>query len=35
VFIDARGSVLRFSPGNVTTMEGVERSLWTLRSLLA
>lgn len=34
VFVDARGSTLRFSPGNVTTMDGVERLLRTLRTLL-
>jgi selenocysteine lyase/cysteine desulfurase len=34
VFVDARGSTLRFSPGNVTTMDGVERLLRTLRSSL-
>ncbi len=34
VFIDSRGSTLRFSPGNVTSMDGVERLLRTLRTSL-
>jgi kynureninase len=34
VFADARGATLRFSPGNVTTLDGVERLLDTLRAHL-
>ncbi len=34
VHLDARGSVLRFSPGNMTTIEGVEECLRELRVAL-
>ena len=34
VFVDARGDTLRFSPGNLTTMDGVERLLRDLRASL-
>ena len=34
VFTDARGSTLRWSPGNVTTAAGVERLLRALRAAL-
>ena len=34
VFIDCRGSTLRVSPGNVTTLQGVDALARTLRSLL-
>ena len=34
IHIDARGSVLRFSPGNMTTIEGVEKLLRELRAAL-
>ena len=34
VFVDCRGTTLRVSPGNVTTLEGVDRLIRTLRSLL-
>ena len=33
VFVDCRGTTLRVSPGNVTTMEGVDRLLRSLRGL--
>jgi hypothetical protein len=32
VFADCRGTTLRVSPGNVTTPEGVERLLRSLRA---
>jgi hypothetical protein len=35
VFADCRGTTLRLSPGNVTTMEGVERLLRSLRAALS
>ena len=34
VFADCRGTTLRFSPGNVTTMDGVGRLLRSLRTML-
>jgi hypothetical protein len=34
VFIDCRGATLRISPGNVTTLDGVEHLLRCLRSAL-
>jgi kynureninase len=34
LFIDSRGGTLRFSPGNVTTLEGVESLLRALRDYL-
>jgi kynureninase len=35
VFADCRGTTLRLSPGNMTTLEGVERLAQTLRLLLS
>jgi selenocysteine lyase/cysteine desulfurase len=34
VFADCRGTTLRLSPGNVTTTEGVDRLLGTLRAMV-
>jgi kynureninase len=34
VYIDARGQILRLSPGNVTTEEGVEKALSLLQGLI-
>ena len=34
VFMDCRGTTLRVSPGNVTTTEGVDRLLQSLRAML-
>jgi kynureninase len=35
VFADCRGTTLRLSPGNVTTLEGVDRLLRSLRDVVA
>jgi len=35
VFVDCRGTTLRVSPGNVTTADGVDRLLRSLRGMLA
>jgi selenocysteine lyase/cysteine desulfurase len=34
VFVDCRGTTLRVSPGNVTSMDGVDRLLRSLRAML-
>ncbi len=34
VFADCRGTTLRLSPGNVTTPNGVDRLLRSLRAML-